>query len=154
MDSQSYAINLYNDPPHIRVEVSVPTKVHKYKRYAHEKRAMRTPAKKMQTPEIMVTKWDTEIANNKGKKIGRNRDREIKYGVWDEHRTDTVWEDDVNAKGREQSSLRAAENAILERRKQAIRRSLAELAELCFPRFSLTDRGGWSCDAWNPIMNT
>jgi hypothetical protein len=148
MDSQSYTTSNMNDTLHIGVEVSVPEKSHKYKRFAHEKRTKRTSGKKMQTQEIMVTKWDVEIARNKGKKVGRNRDRAIKYGMWDEHRTDTASEDAVNTKIREQASLRATEKVILERRRQTIRRSLAELAELLFPTFSLTDRGGWSCDAW------
>ena len=96
---QKYNAAKMNDPrfPHIAVEVPVPEKTHKYKRFAHEKRAKPTPGiKRIQTPHIMVTKWDVEIANKRNKKIGRARDREDKYGDWSENMTDTMWEDNVN----------------------------------------------------------
>jgi len=148
MDYQFYVNSICNAS---KIDVEVPEKSHKYKRFSYEKRAKRTSDKKMQTEEVTVTKWDTEIAKNKNKKIGRNRDRMIKYGEWDDQRTDTAMEDNVNIKEREQLALRVdkyREKRTAERRKQAIRRSLAEFAELIFPKFSLTDRSGWTFDAW------
>ena len=74
---QKYNAAKMNDPrfPHIAVEVPVREKTHKYKRFAHEKRSKRTPGmKRVETPHIMVTKWDVENANKRNKKIGTKND--------------------------------------------------------------------------------
>jgi hypothetical protein len=97
--AQLYIKNEMSDPryAHCIVEVPEREKTHKYKRFAHEKRAKRTPGmKRVETPHIMVTKWDVENANKRNKKIGRARDRADKYGDWSENLTDTMWEDNVN----------------------------------------------------------
>jgi len=102
--------------PHIAVEVTVPEKGHKYKRYATEKRVKRTPGvKRLQSEKYVTTKWDVELANKKKEKVGRRWDRANKYGNWCENRTDSFYEDLVNGNERDQSKerLRAA---ALERR--------------------------------------
>ena len=137
-----------NDPryPHV-VEVPVPTKTQKYKRFAHEKRAKRTPGvKRVQTPYIMVTKWDVELANKKNKKVGRARDRANKYGAWNENRTDTFYEDLVN--GNEQEQLQQRVSAKARREQRAIRAALSTYADDLFPVYSLEDRTGWPYSAW------
>jgi hypothetical protein len=148
---QKYNAAKMNDPrfPHIAVEVPVPEKTHKYKRFAHEKRAKPTPGmKRIQTPHIMVTKWDVEIANKRNKKIGRARDREDKYGDWSENRTDTMWEDEVNKAANDATKQRVQYMARRERTRKVIRSSLAEYGELMFPTYSLYNRGGWAAGVW------
>jgi len=151
---QKYNAAKMNDPrfPHIAVEVPVSEKTHKYKRYAHEKRAKRTPGvKRVQTPHIMVTKWDVEIANKRNKKMERARDRKDKYGDWSENQTDTEWEDHINGKERvrvEKLLHSCAEQKRLEREQQCIRRALADYAALLFPSYNLSNRDGWPTWAW------
>lgn len=135
--AQLYVASKMNDPryPHV-VEVPVPTKTQKYKRFAHEKRAKRTPGvKRVQTPYIMVTKWDVEIANKKNKKVGRARDRANKYGTWNENRSDTFYEDLVNGNEQEQLEQR------VRRRKDRTYQAYADI-------LPMSNRDGWPCTAW------
>jgi len=102
-------------------------KAHKYKRFAHEKRMPATGVKRIQTPHVMVTKWDVEIAKTRNKKIGRKRDRDEKYGEWSENQTDTTWED---AKNKLQHEL--TKERVMALRKD-IQMRLAEYKEQLFP---------------------
>jgi len=141
--AQLYVASKMNDPryPHVAVEVPVPTKTHKYKRFAHEKRAKRTPGiKRVQTPHVMVTKWDVENANKKHKKVGRARDRANKYGNWSENRTDAYYEDLVNGNEQDQLEQRIKAKASLNEYK---------------PVFNL-NQDGWSNETesmWEDIDN-
>ena len=131
------------------VEVPVREKTHKYKRFAHEKRAKRTPGmKRVETPHIMVTKWDVENANKRNKKIGRSRDREDKYGNWSENMTDTTWEDKVNKAANDAMNQRVQAMVRKEHSAQVIRSSLAECGELMFPTYSLKYPRYWPLDVW------
>ena len=88
--------------PNFCIEFLAPEKKTKYRRYQNEKRVKREPGvKRLQTPLCVTTKWEPEIANNKANKIGRKRDRDNKYGKWDDARTDCMYEDRVNAEIRE-----------------------------------------------------
>jgi hypothetical protein len=126
--------------PYVEVEVPVPEKKQKYKRYQHEKRAKHPGTKRVQTPHIMVTKWDVENANTRNKKVGRNRDRAEKYGNWSENRTDA---EDVNKKENELAK-RVIRKSLAEFRME----SLAELGELMFPVFRMDEQGSWPIWAW------
>jgi hypothetical protein len=127
-------------------EVNVCDKKQKYKRYVHEKRAKRTPGvKKIQSPYIMVTKWDVEIANKRNKKIGRNRDRVDKYGVWNENQTDTLHEDDINRNQYEQLQERLKEQRK-QLRREHIHRVFAEYDELVNPTYKLANKDSWPMD--------
>jgi hypothetical protein len=76
----------------------IPSTKRKYRRYQNEKRIEREKGmKRIQTPRIITTKWDPEIANKKTHKIGRSRSREDKYGCWNYNETDCKYEDNVNA---------------------------------------------------------
>jgi hypothetical protein len=131
------------------VEVPVREKTHKYKRFAHEKRAKRTPGmKRVETPQIMVTKWDVEIANKRNKNIGRARDRADKYGNWSENLTDTMWEDEVNKAANDATKQRVQAMVRKERSRQVIRSSLAEYGELMFPTYKLEYPRYWPLDVW------
>jgi hypothetical protein len=145
--SKLYLASKKNDTryPYVEVEVPVPEKKQKYKRYQHEKRAKHPGAKRVQTPHIMVTKWDVENANTRNKKVGRNRDRAYKYGNWNDNRTDTVIEDDVNRK--QHSNTEQRRRAVA--KENAARASLSEYAALLFPVYSLEDTTGWPVWAWN-----
>jgi len=148
--SQLTVANKMADPrfPHCGVDVPIPEKTRKYKRFAHEKRVKRTPGvKRVQTPHIMVTKWDVEIANKRNKKVGRALDRAEKYGDWSENVTDTMWEDRVNRKANEATNQRVQAKVRAERTRKVIR-SLDEYADLLFPTYSLTNRGGWAAGVW------
>lgn len=83
-----------SEKSYFEVEVPVPEKTHKYKRYHHEKRVKHPGTKRVQTPYIMVTKWDVENANTRNKKVERNRDRAIKYGNLNENQTMDVKQDE------------------------------------------------------------
>lgn len=147
--AQLYIASKMNDPlyPHV-AEVRVPEKTQKYKRFAHEKRVNRTPGvRKVQTPHIITTKWDVEISNKRNKKIGRSRDRDDKYGNWNENQTDTLWEDAKNAMRHDVTMERVHELRKQARRLQW-RVQLDQYNELLFPVYSLTNRDGWPCSAW------
>ena len=90
--------------PNFCFEFLASEKKMKYRRYQDEKRVKREPGvKRFQTPRIITTKWEPEIANNKANKIGRKRERDNKYGKWDDARTDCVYEDKNNAEIRKRS---------------------------------------------------
>ena len=108
-------------------------KTHKYKRFAHEKRMPAMGVKRIQTPHVMVTKWDVEISNTRNKKIGRKRDRDDKYGEWSENQTDTTWEDAKNKLQRELTKGRVTELRN-KTRKDSIQMRLAEYKGQLFPR--------------------
>ena len=149
--AQLYIKNEMSDPryAHCIVEVPVREKTHKYKRFAHEKRAKRTPGmKRVETPHIMVTKWDVENANKRNKKIGRARDRADKYGDWSENLTDTMWEDNVNKATNDATNQRVQAMVRKERSRQVIRSSLAEYAKLVFPTYKLEYPRYWPLDVW------
>jgi hypothetical protein len=133
--------------PYVEVEVPVPEKKQKYKRYQHEKRAKHPGTKRVQTPHIMVTKWDVEIANKKNKKVSRRRERADKYGNWSENRTDSFYEDKkndiTNQKMRERVRV-----AALERRGVFQRKAISEYADLLFPVFHMKDKRNWPTWAW------
>jgi hypothetical protein len=134
--AQLYVASKMNDLrfPHV-VEVPVPVKTHKYKRFAHEKRTKRVPGvKRVQTPHVMVTKWDVENANKKHKKVGRARDRANKYGNWSENRTDAYYEDLVN--GNEQDQL-----------EQRLK-TKESLNEYNLPVVNLANQDSWPSWAW------
>ena len=139
--AQLYVASKMNDFPHVAVEVPVPTKTHKYKRFAHEKRAKREPGvKRVQTPYVMVTKWDVEIANKKHKKVGRERDRANKYGNWSDNRTDSYYEDLVNGNEQDQLEQRIKTKASLNEYK---------------PVFNLANQDGWpSWESYNVKQET
>lgn len=148
--SQLYVKNKMNDPrfPHAGVEVPVKEKTHKYKRFQHEKRAKRTPGtKRVESPHIMVTKWDVEKTNTRNKKVGRKRERDEKYGDWGENRTDAAWEDKKNETMNKQVRERLRV-AALERRGVFQRKAICEYADLLFPIFYLKDKSNWPTWAW------
>jgi hypothetical protein len=124
------------------------TKSEKYKRFNHEKRVKRTPGvKRIQTEEYTKTKWEPEIAKNKANKIGRKRDRDYKYGKWNDGRTDSRSEDIKNEKAREatREKLRVA---ALEQRGIYQRKNLDDYSNLIFPVFHLNDKSSWPTWAW------
>jgi len=134
--------------PHVGVEVSVPVKERKYKRFASEKRAKRTPGvKRIQSEKHVTTKWDVEIANKRNKKVCRQRDRADKYGNWCENKTDSCCEDKKNdiANQKMHERLRVA---ALERRGIFQRKTISEYAGLLFPVFHLKDKHNWPTWAW------
>ena len=124
------------------------TKSIKYKRFNHEKRVKRTPGeKRTQTQKITTTKWEPEIAKNKANKIGRKRDRDYKYGKWNDGRTDSCSEDKNNDKMRETTRERLRV-AALERRGIYQRKNLDDYENLLFPIFNLKDKDTWPTWAW------
>ena len=124
------------------------TKSIKYKRFNHEKRVKRTPGeKRTQTQKITTTKWEPEIAKNKANKIGRKRDRDYKYGKWNDGRTDSCSEDKKNDQANKamRERLRVA---ALERRGIYQRKNLDDYENLLFPIFNLKDKDTWPTWAW------
>ena len=120
----------------------------KYRRFNNEKRVKRTPGeKRTQTEKITTTKWEPEIAKNKANKIGRKRDRDYKYGKWNDGRTDSCCEDKKNDKAREATRERLR-IAALERRGIYQRKNLDDINDLLFPVFHLRDKVNWPTWAW------
>ena len=118
----------------------------KYTRFNNEKRVKCEPGvKRTQTEKITTTKWEPEIAKNKANKIGRKRDRDYKYGKWNDGRTDSYCEDMKNEKAREATHTRLRISA-LERRGIYQRKTLE--SNLLFPIFNLRNRDGWPTWAW------
>ena len=116
--------------------------VTKYRLYQNEKRVVREKGvRRVQTPKIITTKWDPEIAKNKTKKIGRARARDDKYGDWNE--TDCSYEDKVSN--------------IHETQKCAIVESgwTSPLDQKELKAEGWTDRdesySGWSCDMYDQM---
>ena len=149
--SKLYLASKKNDAqryPYVEVEVPVPEKKQKYTRFQHEKRAKRTPGvKRVQSPHIMVTKWDVELAKKRIAKIERLRAREDKYGSWKENRTTCCLEDDINENNNDiqREKLRVA---ALERRGIYQRSAFSELSDLLFPVYSLANKDSWPIWAW------
>jgi len=134
--------------PHVEVEVPVPENKKKYTRFQHEKRTKRTPGvKRVQSPHIMVTKWDVEIANKRNKKVARARDREYKYPSWNENRTTCCLEDEINENNNDmqREKLRVA---ALERRRIYQRSAFSDISDLLFPVYSLANKDSWPIWAW------
>jgi len=73
----------------------------KYRRYQDEAVDREKGVRRIQTPKIITTKWDPEIANKKTNKIGHKRNRDEKYGDWNENFTDANYEDRINRELRE-----------------------------------------------------
>jgi len=120
----------------------------KYTRFNNEKRVKRTPGvKRTQTQKITTTKWEPEIAKNKANQIGRKRERDYKYGKWNDGITDSCCEDKKNDKAREatREKLRVA---ALERRGIYQRTNLDDYSNLIFPVFHLNDKYNWPARAW------
>jgi len=117
----------------------------KYTRFKNETRERTPGVKRTQTQKITTTKWDPEIAKNKAKKIGRKRDRDYKYGKWNDSRTDSCCEDKANDKTREvtREKLRVA---ALERR--GIFQRISDYENLLFPVFNLKNKDTWPTWAW------
>jgi len=125
-----------------------PVKSEKYKRFNHEKRVKRTPGeKRTQTQKITTTKWEPEIAKKKANKIGRKRDRDYKYGKWNDGKTDSCSEDKHNVKMREATREKLRVDA-LERRGIFQRKNLDDYENLVFPIFNLKDKDTWPTWAW------
>jgi hypothetical protein len=124
------------------------TKSEKYKRFNYEKRVKRTPGvKRIQTEKYTKTKWEPEIAKNKASKIERKRDRDYKYGKWNDGRTDSRIEDNKNEKAREATCERLRV-AALEQRGIYQRKNLDDYTNLIFPVFHLNDKSSWPTWAW------
>ena len=124
------------------------TRSEKYRRFNYEKRVKREPGVKRTQTEIWVkTKWEPEIANNKKNKIGRKRDRDYKYGKWNDGQTDSYHEDKKNDKAREATRERLRV-AALERRGIYQRKNLDDLSDLLFPVFYLNNKDSWPTWAW------
>ena len=120
----------------------------KYKRFNNEKRVKRTPGeKRTQTQKITTTKWEPEIAKKKANKIGRKRDRDYKYGKWNDGKTDSCSEDKKNDKMREATREKLRVDA-LERRGIFQRKNLDDYENLVFPIFNLKDKDTWPTWAW------
>jgi len=122
--------------------------VEKYRRFKNEKRVKRTPGeKRTQTEKITTTKWEPEIARNKANKIGRKRDRDYKYGKWNDGRTDTCCEDKKNDKVRDATRERLRV-AALERRGIYQRSAFSDISDVIFPVYSLANKDSWPTWAW------
>jgi hypothetical protein len=120
----------------------------KYRRFQNEKGVKREPGVKRTQAEIWVTtKWEPEIAKNKTNKIGRKREREYKYGNWNEGQTDSCCEDNMNEKARETTRERLR-IAALERRGIYQRKNLDDYKNLLFPVFHLNNKDSWPTWAW------
>jgi len=120
----------------------------KYKRFNIEKRVKRTPGvKRLQTQKITTTKWEPEIAKKKANKLGCKRDRDYKYGKWNDGRTDSCCEDKANDK--EHKAMRERLRiAALERRGIYQRKNLDDYSNLLFPVFELKNKNSWPTWAW------
>lgn len=124
------------------------TKSIKYRRFNNEKRVKRTPGeKRTQTQKITTTKWEPEIAKNKANKVARKRDRDYKYGKWNDYRTDSCSEDKSNDKAREATRERLRV-AALERRGIYQRSAFSDIADVMFPLYSLANKDSWPTWAW------
>ena len=120
----------------------------KYKRFKHEKCVKRAPGeKRTQTEKITTTKWEPEIAKKRASKIGRKRDRDYKYGKWNDGKTDSSCEDKKNDKAREATRERLRV-AALERRGIYQRKNLDDYSNLLFPVFNLKNKDSWPTSAW------
>ena len=138
--SLEFISQLYAVPQKARAE--------KYRRFQNEKRVKCEPGVKRTQTEIWVTtKWEPEIAKNKANKIGRKRDRDYKYGKWNEGQTDSFCEDKKNEKERE-ATCEKLRIAGLERRGIYQRKDLDDYKNLIFPVFSLNDKESWPTWAW------
>jgi hypothetical protein len=101
----------------ISVKLPEQNRAKKYQRFQNEKRVDREKGmKRIQTPRIITTKWDPEIANKKTNKIGRKRERDYKYGNWDWNRTDSCCEDKKNKAINEATRERLSEDTAKFRR--------------------------------------
>ena len=133
----------------ISVKLPEQNRAKKYQRFQNEKRVDREKGmKRIQTPRIITTKWDPEIANKKTNKIGRKRERDYKYGNWDWNRTDSCCEDKANKAINEATRERLSEDTAKFRRGFHLL-PLAKYSDIRVPLNELEQATKWPWGAYD-----